>query len=80
MYFNQKFSISAIQMRRLGVFNLELGSDNKMFVDSKLLEGAKEEFAGAHSKLLAYFAATVQLINYPRNPATCLRLRHAEVP
>jgi len=41
VHFNEHFSVSAIAMRTLGVFNPEIGIDNKMFVDPKLLEDAK---------------------------------------
>src|SRR5215469_4093865 len=61
-YFNELFSISAIAMRALGVFNPEIGIDNKMFVDPKLLDDATDEFSGAHSDLMDYFAGTVSLI------------------
>jgi hypothetical protein len=56
---NQRFDVSAIKMRNLGVFNPEYGVDNRMFVDPKLLENAKEEFAGAHDDLHAYFRKTI---------------------
>jgi hypothetical protein len=85
VYFNQKFNVSAIQMRRLGVFNLEIGTDNKMFVDSKLLESAQDEFAGAHSQLLSYFAKTVDLIKLSKKPgdlpwqSACARMQFKEI-
>jgi hypothetical protein len=62
VYFNERFGVSAIAMRSLGVFNPEIGVDNKMFVDPKLLEVGKEEFVGAHDELMAYFADTVKLV------------------
>jgi hypothetical protein len=62
VYFNERFGVSAIKMRKLGVFNTEIGVDNKMFVDPKLLENATEEFAGAHDDLRAYFRKTVELL------------------
>src|SRR4029077_11337606 len=62
MYFNERFGVSAIAMQKLGVFNAEIGVDNKMFVDPKLLDAGKEEFSGAHEELTAYFAEVVQLV------------------
>ncbi len=62
MYFNERFGVSAIAMRRLGVFNAELGVDNKMFVDPKLLECGKEEFKASHEELIAYFTKVVQVV------------------
>jgi hypothetical protein len=63
MYFNQKFSISAITMRRLGVYNPRLGGgDNKLFIDPKLLELGTDEFNGAHAQLLSYFSTVVRTI------------------
>ncbi|MGP8252606.1 MAG: hypothetical protein ACLQHF_11265 [Terracidiphilus sp.] len=62
MYFNQLFRISAIRMRKLGVFNREIGTDSKMFVDPKLLEDATEEFAGARNDILKYFSTVIALI------------------
>ena len=62
MYFNQLFKVSAIQMRKLGVFNREIGSDSKMFVDPKLLENATDEFAGARNDVLKYFSVVIALI------------------
>ena len=62
MYFNQRFDVSAIKMRNLGVFNPEYGVDNRMFVDPKLLENAKEEFAGAHDDLHAYYRKTIEVL------------------
>ena len=62
MYFNQLFKVSALQMRKLGVFNREVGSDSKMFVDPKLLENAADEFAGARSDVLKHFNVVIALI------------------
>lgn len=62
MYFNQRFGVSAIAMRRLGTFNPKIDVDNNMFVDPKLLGIGKNEFEGAHDELVAYFAKVVQLI------------------
>lgn len=62
MYFNQLFKISAIQMRKLGVFNREIGTDSKMFIDPKLLENGTEEFAGARNDILKYFSVVITLI------------------
>ena len=62
MYFNQQFKISAIQMRRLGVFNRVIGSDSKMYVDPKLLENATDEFAGARDDILERFSVVIDLI------------------
>jgi hypothetical protein len=62
VYFNQQFKISAIQMRKLGVFNRVIGSDSKMYVDPKLLEGATDEFAGARDDILKHFSLTIGLI------------------
>jgi hypothetical protein len=62
MYFNQRFGVSAIVMRRLGVFNADISVDNKMFVDPKLLKIGKDEFSGAHDDLIAYFGEVVRLV------------------
>jgi hypothetical protein len=62
VYFNQLFKVSAIQMRNLGVFNREIGTDSKMFVDPKLLENATDEFAGAKNDVLKYFSGVIALI------------------
>lgn len=62
MYFNQLFKVSAIQMRNLGVFNREIGTDSRMFVDPKLLENATDEFAGAKNDVLKYFSDVIALI------------------
>jgi hypothetical protein len=62
VYFNQQFKISAIQMRKLGVFNRVIGSDSKMYVDPKLLENATDEFAGARDEILKRFSMVIVLI------------------
>jgi hypothetical protein len=62
MHLNERFGVSAIAMQRLGVFNAEIGVDNRMFVDPKLLETGKEEFKGAHDELISYFANVVQVL------------------
>ena len=62
VYFNQRFGVSAIEMRRLGTFNPKIGVDNRMFVDPKLLNIGREEFKGAHDELVTYFAKVVQLV------------------
>lgn len=62
VFFNQLFNVSAIQMRKLGVFNREIGADSKMFVDPKLLENATEEFAGAKNDVIAHFSRVIALI------------------
>lgn len=62
MYFNQRFGVSAIAMQKLGAFNPEIGVDNKMFVDPKLLKIGKDEFSGAHEELIAYFGTVVPLV------------------
>lgn len=62
MYFNQRFSVSAIAMQKFRVFNPEIGVDNKMFVDPKLLKLGKDEFSGAHEELIAYFGTVVPLV------------------
>jgi hypothetical protein len=62
VYFNQQFKISAIQMRKLGVFNRVIGFDSKMYVDPKLLENATDEFAGARDDVLKYFSVVIGLI------------------
>jgi hypothetical protein len=62
VYFNQLFKVSAIQMRKLGVFNSEIGSDSRMFVDPKLLDDATDEFAGARTDILKYFSSVITLI------------------
>jgi hypothetical protein len=49
-------------MRKLGVFNREIGADSKMFVDPKLLENASDEFEGAKNDVLAHFARVITLI------------------
>jgi hypothetical protein len=62
VYFNQQFKISAIQMRKQGVFNRVIGLDSKMYVDPKLLENATDEFAGARDDILKYFSGVIGLI------------------
>lgn len=62
MYFNERFGVSAITMQKLGVFNAEIGVDNNMFVDPKLLKLGTDEFEESHQELVAYFAGTVQLV------------------
>jgi len=62
LHFNERFNVSAIKMRTLGVFNPEIGIDSNMFVDPKLLDGAKDEFSGSHADLISYFEKTVSLI------------------
>ena len=62
MYFNQLFNVSALQMRKLGVFNREIGTDSRMFVDPKLLENATEEFADAKNDVTAHFSRVISLI------------------
>ncbi len=62
VYFNQRFGVSAIAMRRLGAFNPKIDVDNNMFVDPKLLDIGKEEFKGAHNELVAYFGQVVKLV------------------
>jgi hypothetical protein len=62
VYFNQRFGVSAIAMRRLGTFNPKISVDNNMFVDPKLLGIGREEFKGAHDELVAYFVLVVQLV------------------
>lgn len=62
VYFNQQFKVSAISMRKLGVFNREIGTDSRMFVDPKLLENATDEFAGSKNDVLKYFSAVIALI------------------
>jgi hypothetical protein len=62
VYFNQLFGVSAIKMRKLGVFNGNVKSDNKMFVDPKLLVDADDEFLGAHGDIIRHFSAVVELI------------------
>lgn len=69
MYFNQRFGVSAIKMRALGVFNPEIGVDNKVFVDPKLLVDATDEFKGTHADLLNYFAGVVTLIKQIKKEA-----------
>ena len=49
-------------MRKLGVFNREIGTDSKMFVDPKLLENASEEFAGAKNDVMGHFSRVIVLI------------------
>jgi hypothetical protein len=74
VYFNQLFKVSAIQMRQLDVFNLQVGSDSRMFVDPKLLEKGTDEFAGARQDLLKYFSSVIALIkaiNAERDTARC---------
>ncbi len=66
MFFSQKFKVSAIQMRALGVFNPIAGSDNKLFVDSKLLEQMGGEFHGSSDILKKYFAQTITLLKLSR--------------
>ncbi len=67
MYFNQRFSVSAILMRQLGVYNGHVDRDNRMFVDPKLLVKGEEEFAGAHQDLLDYFARVISLIRQAKS-------------
>lgn len=67
MYFNQRFNISAIQMRNLGVYNGQVDRDNHMFVDPKLLVNGEDEFAGAHQELLSYFGRVIGLIKQTKS-------------
>jgi hypothetical protein len=62
VYFSQQFKISAIQMRKLGVFNRVIGLDSKMYVDPKLLENAADEFTGAREDILKHFSVVIGLI------------------
>jgi hypothetical protein len=62
VYFNERFGVSAIAMRGLGVFNPEIGVDNRMFVDPKLLQTGKDEFANAHDELLRICQLTVRSV------------------
>lgn len=62
VYFNERFGVSAIAMHEVGVFNVEIGIDNRMFVDPKLLEAGRDEFNGAHDELIAYFGRVAQLV------------------
>jgi hypothetical protein len=62
MYFNQKFDLSALEMRRIGVFNPRMEQDSELFVDPKLLESGGPEFHGSRKDLIAYFQETVDLI------------------
>ena len=54
-------------MRKLGVFNREIGTDSRMFVDPKMLANATDEFAGAHDDLLDYFAKVIALIRQAKS-------------
>jgi hypothetical protein len=67
VYFNQRFNISAILMRQLGVYNGHVDKDNQMFVDPKLLVKGEDEFAGAHRDLLDYFARVISLIQQAKS-------------
>jgi hypothetical protein len=84
VYFNERFIVSAIKMRTLGVFNPEIGIDNKMFVDPKLLENATDEFLGAHDDLHGYFRKTVELLKLSKTKgdiaweAACKRMQFRE--
>lgn len=88
MYFNQLFGVSAIQMRKLGAFNLEVGSDSKMFIDPKLLGTATEEFAGARNDVLQHFSRVISLIRQIKAEkdtdlfwvAACKSMRFKETP
>ena len=62
MFFSQRFGVSAIQMRASGVFNPVVGSDNKLFVDSKLLELMGDEFDGSTEVLKKHFSQTVRML------------------
>jgi len=62
VYFSQEFKISAIQMRKLGVFNRVIGLDSKMYVDPKLLENAADEFTRAREDILNHFSVVIGLI------------------
>ena len=67
MYFNQRFNVSALLMRQLGVYNGQVDKDNRMFVDPKLLVKGEDEFAGAHRDLLDYFARVISLIRQAKS-------------
>ncbi len=54
-------------MRKLGVYNGQVGVDNRMFVDPKLLVKGEDEFAGAHQDLLDYFARVIALIKQSKS-------------
>jgi len=83
-HFNEQFGVSAIEMQRLGVFNAEIGVDNRMFVDPKLLEDAQEEFAAAHAELIAYFEVVANLVRLIKKQgdlvwaAACKRMQFKE--
>lgn len=62
MFFSQQFGVSAIQMRVLGVFNPELSSDNRLFIDPKLLEASEGEFVSSDVDLIEYFRKVVVLL------------------
>ncbi len=62
MFFSERFKVSAIQMRALGVFNPEVGIDSKLFVDSKLIEYGGKEFSDAETVLKKYFGQVVSLL------------------
>lgn len=62
MFFSQRFAVSAIRMRALGVFNPVVGQDNKLFVDSKLLELMSDEFEGSTEVLKKHFSQTISLL------------------
>jgi hypothetical protein len=86
MYFSEEFKVSAIAMHKLGVFNSEIGTDNHMFVDPKLLHEAKDEFAASRTVLSSYFAKTVSLIRLSKKEddapwiAACKRMQFKETP
>lgn len=62
MFFSQRFKVSAIQMRSLGVFNPKIGADSRLFLDSKLIGGASSEFEDATEQLSAYFRKVITLL------------------
>jgi hypothetical protein len=61
LFFSQKFRVSAIRMRSMGVFNPKVGSDSKLFVDTKLIDTAGEEFEKSTAQLTKYFGQIVTL-------------------
>ncbi|OFV97097.1 MAG: hypothetical protein A3F68_03275 [Acidobacteria bacterium RIFCSPLOWO2_12_FULL_54_10] len=57
------FKISALQLRKLGVFNALIGLDNSLFVDPKLLKTAKvSEFKNSRTEVEDYFSKVIRLL------------------
>ena len=62
------FGLSALTLKKAGVFNALIGIDNKLFVDPTLLKNAKAaEFKDARNKLEEYFSEIIKLIQLSKS-------------